>query len=61
MKYMMKTGARCSVVGTNRNIAGSIPGEVIGFFNRPDTSSRIMALVSIQPLTEMSTRNLPGE
>jgi hypothetical protein len=33
--------------------------EVIGFFNWPNPSSRTMALVSTQPLTEMSTRNLP--
>jgi hypothetical protein len=39
---------------------GSIPDEVIGFFNRPNPSSRTMALWSTQPLTEMSTRNLPG-
>jgi hypothetical protein len=34
--------------------------EVIGFFNWPNPSSRIMALGSTQPLTEMSTRNLLG-
>jgi hypothetical protein len=39
---------------------GSIPNEVIGFFNLPDPSSCTMALGSTQPLTEMSTRNLPG-
>jgi hypothetical protein len=38
--------------------AGSIPDEVIGFFNLPNPSSRTMALGSTQPLTEMSTRNL---
>jgi hypothetical protein len=38
----------------------SIPDEVIGLFNWPNTSSRTMALGSTQPLTEMSTRNLPG-
>jgi hypothetical protein len=31
-----------------------------GFFNSPNPSSRTMALESTQPLTEMSTRNLPG-
>jgi hypothetical protein len=46
---------------TSRNIAGSIPDEVIGFFDRPHISSRTMALGSTQPLTEMSTRNLPGD
>jgi hypothetical protein len=38
----------------------SIPDEVIGFFNLPNPSSRTMALGLTQPLTEMSTRNLPG-
>jgi hypothetical protein len=28
--------------------------------NLPNPSSRIMALGSTQPLTEMSTRNIPG-
>jgi hypothetical protein len=41
-------------------VAGLIPDEVIGFFNWPNPSSRTMALVSTQPLTEMGTRNLPG-
>jgi hypothetical protein len=45
---------------TGRKVAGSIPFEVIEIFNLPNPSSRIMALGSIQPLTEMSTRNLPG-
>jgi hypothetical protein len=36
-----------------------IPDEV-DFFNLPNPSSRTMALGSIQPLTEMSTRNIPG-
>jgi hypothetical protein len=45
---------------TSRKVAGSIPDEVIGFFNWPNPSSRTMALGSTQPLTEMSTRNLLG-
>jgi hypothetical protein len=45
---------------TSRKVAGSIPDEVIGFLNLPNPSSRTMALGSTQPLTEMSTRNLPG-
>jgi hypothetical protein len=45
---------------TSRKVAGSFPDEVIEFFNWPNRSSRIMALGSTQPLTEMSTRNLPG-
>jgi hypothetical protein len=44
---------------TNRKVAGWIPDEVIEFFNLPNPSSRTMALVSTQPVTEMSTRNLP--
>jgi hypothetical protein len=39
--------------------AGSIP-DVIRFFNCPNPSNRTMALGSTRPLTEMSTRNLPG-
>jgi hypothetical protein len=35
------------------------PDEV-GFFNLPNHSSRTMVLGSTQPLTAMSTRNLPG-
>jgi hypothetical protein len=59
------TGARGSVVGwgtvlQSREVAGSIPDEVIGFLNWPNPSSRTMALGSTQPLTEMSTKNLPG-
>jgi hypothetical protein len=34
--------------------------EITGFFSWPNPSSRTMALGSTQPLTEMSTRNLPG-
>jgi hypothetical protein len=45
---------------TSRKVAGSIPNEFLAFFNRPNPSSRTMALESTQPLTEMSTRNLPG-
>jgi hypothetical protein len=45
---------------TRRKVAGSIPDEVIGFFNWSNLSSRTMALGSTQPLTEMSIRNLPG-
>jgi hypothetical protein len=44
----------------SRKVAGSIPDEVIEFFNWPNSSSRTMALGSTQPLTEMTTRNVPG-
>jgi hypothetical protein len=40
-------------------VMGLIPDKVIGFFNLPNPSSRTVALVLAQPLTEMSTRNLP--
>jgi hypothetical protein len=33
--------------------------EIIGFFNLPNPSRRTVALGSTQPLTEMSTWNLP--
>jgi hypothetical protein len=39
---------------------GSIPDEVIGFFNRPNASSHTLALGSTQPLTEMSNRRILG-
>jgi hypothetical protein len=41
-------------------VAGSISDEVIRFFSWPKPSSRSIALGSSQPLTEMSTMNLPG-
>jgi hypothetical protein len=41
-------------------VTGLIPDEVIGFFNWPNPSSHAIALRLTQPLTEMSTRNLPG-
>jgi hypothetical protein len=44
----------------NWKVEGLIPYEVTGFFNWPNPSSRTMASGSTQPLTEMSTRNLPG-
>jgi hypothetical protein len=36
-----------------------VPDEVNFFFNLLNSSSRIMALGSTQPVTEMSTRDLP--
>jgi hypothetical protein len=44
---------------TSRKIAGSIPDEVIGFFNWHNSSNVIMTLGSTKSLTEMSIRNLP--
>jgi hypothetical protein len=43
--------------------AGRSPVRVldeVDFFNLLDPSSRTMVLGSTQPLTEMSTKNLPG-
>jgi hypothetical protein len=52
---------RCALVDALcRKVEGLIPDEVIGFFNLPNPSSHTMALRSTQPLTEMSTGNLPG-
>jgi hypothetical protein len=35
--------------------------DVVDFFNLASPSCRSMTLESTQPLTEMSTRNIPGE
>jgi hypothetical protein len=43
----------------SQKLVGSIH-HVIAFFDWPNPSSRTIALGSTQPLTEMSTRNLPG-
>jgi hypothetical protein len=45
---------------TSRKVAGSISDEFIGFFNLPNPSSRNIVLGWTQPITEKSTRNLPG-
>jgi hypothetical protein len=45
---------------TSRKVVGSIPNEIGRFFNWLDHSSHAMALRPTQPLTEISTRNLPG-
>jgi hypothetical protein len=45
---------------TNQKVAGSIPNGVIGIFHWHNPSDRTMALGSTQPVTEMSTRSLPG-
>jgi hypothetical protein len=60
-----ETRARGSVVGLrhyaiNRKVACSNPDEVTGFLNWPNPSSLNKALVSTQPPTEMSTRNIPA-
>jgi hypothetical protein len=48
--FQISVGAR----GTSRNVAGSIPDEVIGFFNWPNPSSRTVALGLTQPQTELT-------
>jgi hypothetical protein len=57
-------GARGSVVGWGTMLqAGRSPVRIpdeVDIFNLPNLSSRTMALGSTQPLTEMSTRKLPG-
>jgi hypothetical protein len=58
-------GARDSVTGWGTKLQAGMsrvlfPDEVIGFFNWRNRPSRTMALGSARPLTEMSTRNLPG-
>jgi hypothetical protein len=45
---------------TCRKVAGLIPDDVSGFLNWLNSFSRTMALRSTQPLTEMSTKSLPG-
>jgi hypothetical protein len=44
----------------SREVAGSILGEVIRFFNWFNSSSRTMALGWTQALTEITTRILAG-
>jgi hypothetical protein len=41
-------------------VADLIPDQVTGFLSWPNPSSCVMAMGSTQPVTEMSTRNLPG-
>jgi hypothetical protein len=55
IQFSLRLSRTLSVLGQN------VPDEVIGIFNLPNPSSSTMALGSTQPLTEMSTRNLPGE
>jgi hypothetical protein len=40
-------------------VMSSNPDHVIGFLNLPNSSSRITALGSTQPLTDLSARILP--
>jgi hypothetical protein len=43
---------------TSQKVAGSFPDVVIGIFHCLDPSGHTMALGSVQPLTEMRTRNI---
>jgi hypothetical protein len=55
-------GARGSIVGWGTLLPvgrSRVPDEVAGFFNWPNPSRRTMTLGYTQPLTEMSSRNLP--
>jgi hypothetical protein len=59
-----RLGARGSVVGWGTMLQAGrsrvrVPMRWY-FFNLPNACSRTMALGSTQPLTEMSTRNIPG-
>jgi hypothetical protein len=45
---------------TSWKVTGSIPDEVIGFFNWLNPSSHTMALKSTPPLIEMSARDPHG-
>jgi hypothetical protein len=43
---------------THRNVAGSFPDKVVGFFDLLNPWSHIMALGSTQPVIELISRNL---
>jgi hypothetical protein len=59
-------GARGRIVGWGTMLQAErsrfwVPIKSVPFLNVPNSSSRTLALGSTQPLTEMSTRNSPGE
>jgi hypothetical protein len=63
LSFLWAPPGKCSWLrhyATSRSVAVSIPVEVIGFFNCTNSFRRTMALGSIQPLTEVSTKNIPG-
>jgi hypothetical protein len=60
VELRFETPERNSHYATSPKVAGSIPDEVIRIFSWPNPSSSTVALGSTQPVTEMSTRNLPG-
>ena len=55
MNSTIPCGDRVSTV-VEALVAGSIPDRVVGIFHLHNPSVRTMALGSIQPVTEMSTR-----
>ena len=59
--YRMRWRSWLRHCATSRKVAGSIPDGVTGIFQLLNTSGRIVALGSTQPLTEMSTRNSSWE
>jgi hypothetical protein len=63
--YLSRFGARGREVDWGTMLEaersqGSIPDEVIRFFNLPNSSSRTMSQLSTRPLKEMNIRNLPA-
>jgi hypothetical protein len=42
-----------------QKVAGSIPDRILGIFQLPNSSCSTTALGSTQPLTKMSTRDIP--
>jgi hypothetical protein len=58
--YYIERGHALRHYATSRRVAGSIPDEVTGFFNSPNSFRRTMALGSTQVLTEITTWNLTG-
>ena len=56
--YLDRGGAAGWGTATRWKVAGSIPHSVIGTFHGHNPSGRTMALRSIQPLAEISTRNI---
>jgi hypothetical protein len=62
--FLMTLGTHGSILGWGTMLqAGRSPVRVpyeVDFFNLHNLSSHTMALGSTQPLTKMSTRNLPG-
>jgi hypothetical protein len=56
--YLDRDGAVCWGTATRRKVADSSPHDVNGIFHWHNPSGRTMALETIQPPAEMSTRNI---